>query len=68
MLDLDNTLIHSLKKEPTDGDPEAFFIKDAIGEDQIYVYKRPNVDQFLLDLSKIADVHIFTASQKDYAD
>ena len=66
VLDLDNTLIHSLKKEPVEGDPESFRISE--GTDILYVYKRPNVDLFLKEVSKIADVHIFTASQKSYAE
>ena len=32
------------------------------------MYKRPYVDLFLCEVSKIADVHMFTASIKDYAD
>lgn len=32
------------------------------------MYKRPCLDLFLFEVSKIADVHLFTASIKEYAD
>ena len=74
VLDLDNTLIHSRKKEPIAGDPQSFMIRDytnIINEgnyETIHVYKRPHLDYFLGELSKTADVHIFTASSRNYAE
>jgi TFIIF-interacting CTD phosphatase-like protein len=93
VLDLDNTLIHSVKKEPSNEDPtnSYFKIKDyskpiienskpensKIEEkssnlvrsyEPIYVFKRPFLDNFLSELTKIAEVHCFTASTRDYAE
>lgn len=63
VLDLDNTLIHSVQLSPLSTDFNYFKIKDGI-----YVYKRPHLDLFLTELLKVADVSLFTASKKDYAD
>ena len=35
---------------------------------KLYVFKRPHLEFFLQELYKFADVHIFTAGMKDYAD
>ena len=63
MLDLDNTLIHSVMKEPNEDDQTFFEIRD-----RIFVYKRPHLEYFLTELHKVADVHLYTASHSEYAD
>eukprot|EP00347_Sterkiella_histriomuscorum_P022420 403338554 len=63
VLDLDNTLIHSVNSVPTSSDQNYFAIRD-----NIYVYKRPHMEYFLAEIAKFADIYIFTASMKDYAD
>lgn len=63
VLDLDNTLIHSVGMPPMTHETNYFEIKD-----NIFVYKRPHLEHFLSELVKIAEVAVFTASTKDYAD
>lgn len=48
---------------PTSSDANYFAIKDGL-----YVYKRPHLEYFLSEISKFAEIMIFTASMKDYAD
>ena len=62
-LDLDNTLIFSTTTAP----PLSDFIIRACGED-IFVIKRPYLDHFLSEISKIADIYLFTSAEKEYAD
>lgn len=83
-LDLDNTLIfteisdihHSDddKEESAAGEEDVLLSyksksdKDGICN-KVVVYKRPHLDLFLQQVSRrYASVHIFTASQKEYAD
>ena len=66
VLDLDNTLIHSILTKPLQGDPQSFEIKN-IDDTIIYVYKRPYLDNFLRNLQLFSDVHLFTASNREYA-
>ncbi len=63
VLDLDNTLIHSVTTCPLTSEANYFRIRDGI-----FVYKRPHLEFFLSELVKIAEVSLFTASKKDYAD
>jgi len=60
ILDLDNTLIYSSQTK-NDLSLKYFKIKDY------YVYKRPNLEQFLYTLSEIADLYLYTSSNEDYA-
>lgn len=76
VLDLDETLIHSVFKPVDDADillqiPED--ITDHEGNtysimNDIYVFKRPGVDMFLKRLARYYELVIFTASIDKYAD
>jgi len=67
VLDLDETLVHSSFKpvEPCD-----FIIPVEIEDHvhQVYVCKRPHVDEFMKRVGEIYEVVIFTASLSKYAD
>mmetsp|Transcript_3045 Transcript_3045/g.4876 ORF Transcript_3045/g.4876 Transcript_3045/m.4876 type:complete len:239 (+) Transcript_3045:2136-2852(+) len=67
VLDLDETLVHSSFKPV----PNADFIIPVEIEDtvhQVYVLKRPGVDEFMKRMGPIFEVVIFTASLAKYAD
>ncbi|EGW30805.1 uncharacterized protein SPAPADRAFT_142199 [Spathaspora passalidarum NRRL Y-27907] len=72
ILDLDETLIHSLSK----GSPRSFtsshskMIEITLNNisSLYYVHKRPYCDYFLQEISKWFELQIFTASVKEYAD
>jgi CTD small phosphatase-like protein 2 len=61
VLDLDETLIYS-SPVPLPGLPT------LVEFDGLFVYKRPQVDDFLDAVAKLFDVFIFTSSEKPYAD
>ncbi|ORY00678.1 NIF-domain-containing protein [Basidiobolus meristosporus CBS 931.73] len=67
VLDLDETLVHS-SFQPVE--PVDFVIPVEIdGQMQnVYVLKRPGVDEFLTQVSKYYEVVVFTASLSKYAD
>eukprot|EP01104_Vermistella_antarctica_P005031 TRINITY_DN1543_c0_g2_i1.p2 TRINITY_DN1543_c0_g2~~TRINITY_DN1543_c0_g2_i1.p2 ORF type:complete len:258 (-),score=47.70 TRINITY_DN1543_c0_g2_i1:1254-2027(-) len=67
VLDLDETLVHSSFK-PVDC---ADFIVPVEIEDQVhqvYVLKRPGVDEFMKRMGELYEVVVFTASLSKYAD
>jgi RNA polymerase II subunit A small phosphatase-like protein len=67
VLDLDETLVHSSFKLIDQPD----YIVPVEIENQIhnvYVAKRPGVDEFLREVGKIYEVVVFTASLSKYAD
>jgi len=66
VLDLDETLVHSSFQPVAKYD---FLIPVEIDGTtyQVYVAKRPFVDQFLLEMGKIYELVIFTASMSKYA-
>lgn len=75
VLDLDETLIHSVFR-PVDNADMIIKIPDEITDHQgntysltndIYVFKRPGVDMFLKRLSRYYELVIFTASIDKYA-
>lgn len=75
VLDLDETLIHSVFK-PIEGADMILKIPDEIVDHEgnsysllndIYVFKRPGVDMFLKRLSRYYELVIFTASIDKYA-
>ena len=76
VLDLDETLIHSVFK-PIENSDMIIKIPDEITDNEgtkysmmndIYVFKRPGVDMFLKRLSRYYELVIFTASIDKYAD
>lgn len=74
VLDLDETLIHSLlRTQPRlafSGAPLPKVIEIQLNglASLYYVYKRPHCDYFLLEISKWYELQIFTASVREYAD
>ena len=75
ILDLDETLVHSCFK-PTINNinnnlprPDIFLkVKFHSKYHDVFVYKRPFVDEFLEKMSKYYNLIIFTASVREYAD
>lgn len=67
VLDLDETLVHSSFKPVPNAD---FVIPVEIDNQvhQVYVLKRPGVDQFLKSMAEKFELVIFTASLAKYAD
>ena len=67
VLDLDETLVHS-SFQPVEG--AAFVIPIVIEgtQHQVYVLKRPGVDEFMKCMAKDYEIVIFTASLALYAD
>ena len=73
ILDLDETLVHSsLKpiqyKDHTLQPDIVLKVKFHSNYYNVYVLKRPYVDEFLIAMSKIYNLIIFTASVQEYAD
>jgi carboxy-terminal domain RNA polymerase II polypeptide A small phosphatase len=67
VLDLDETLVHSsLREEPLAHMVIPVNIDNAIHD--VYVIKRPGVDEFLKRMGEIYEVFIYTASLSKYAD
>lgn len=75
VLDLDETLIHSVFK-PIEGSDMIIKIPDEVTDHEgnkyslmndIYVFKRPGVDMFLKRLARYYELVIFTASIDKYA-
>lgn len=75
VLDLDETLIHSVFK-PVEGADMVLKIPEQVSDrtgnyytvmNDIYVFKRPGVDMFLKRLSRYYELVIFTASIDKYA-
>lgn len=67
VLDLDETLVHSSFKPI----PNADFVIPVEIEDQVhqvYVLKRPGVDQFMKKMGEHYEIVVFTASLAKYAD
>ena len=67
VLDLDETLVHCTVEPITDYDLQ-FSVMFNNTFYQVYVRKRPYLDEFLTAVSQHFEVVIFTASQKIYAD
>lgn len=72
ILDLDETLIHSLSRGLPrtygGGNPHMIEIKLDNIATLYYVHKRPFCDFFLREIAKWYELQIFTASVKEYAD
>lgn len=69
VLDLDETLIHSslIPRRPCDFWIEVLQNKEINSREIFWVYKRPGLDRFLEEISKVYTVHVFTAGIKEYA-
>jgi len=67
VLDLDETLVHSSFKPISGAD---FVIPVEIDDQvhQVYVLKRPGVDQFMKRMGELYEIVVFTASLAKYAD
>jgi len=67
VLDLDETLVHSSFKPVNNAD---FIVPVEIEEQvhQVYVLKRPGVDQFMKKMGEVYEIVVFTASLAKYAD
>jgi len=67
VLDLDETLVHSSFKPVKNAD---FIVQVEIEKTihNVYVCKRPGVDEFLTEVGKHFEVVVFTASLSKYAD
>lgn len=67
ILDLDETLVHSSFK-PFYTKPDIYLKIQFRNEyHSVYVLKRPNVDNFLYQMSKLFNIIVFTASIPEYA-
>ncbi|KAJ3349211.1 hypothetical protein HDU83_000687 [Entophlyctis luteolus] len=67
VLDLDETLVHSSFKPVPDAD---YVIPILIEENyhNVYVLKRPHVDDFIKNMAEHFELAVFTASVSNYAD
>merc|ERR1712066_475464 len=67
VIDLDETLVHSSFKPISNAD---FIVPVEIDNviHQVYVLKRPYVDEFLLRMGELYECVLFTASLAKYAD
>lgn len=68
VLDLDETLVHSSFHVPLSHDLVVTLGLPDGTQQNIYVAKRPGVDEFLARVSQVFEVVIFTASLAHYAD
>ena len=67
VLDLDETLVHC-SSEPTPNYDITFTVEFNGASCQVYVKKRPHLDEFLEAVSRMFEVTVFTASQRVYAE
>lgn len=67
IIDLDETLVHSSFKQVSNADFIVPVEIDGIVH-QVYVLKRPHVDEFLRQMGKLYECILFTASLAKYAD
>jgi len=68
VLDLDETLVHSSFHVPESHDLVVTLGLPDGSQQNIYVAKRPGVDEFLARMSELFEIVIFTASLSHYAD
>jgi len=67
VLDLDETLVHSSFKPTVN--PDYIIPVEIDGHiHRVYVCKRPGVDEFLLEMGKLYEIVVYTASLSKYAD
>jgi len=65
VLDLDQTLVHA---QQAIDDADASFVVVSGDSSSLKVFKRPYLDKFLAEVSKHGEVHVYTASTRQYAD
>lgn len=67
VLDLDETLVHSSFQHVSNAD---YVIPVAMGDavHNVYVLKRPGVDEFIVEMAKYYELVVYTASLDRYAD
>lgn len=68
VLDLDETLVHSSMTPFPNGSHLTIEIKVAGNKYNVYVLKRPFLEEFLLEMSYLYEIIIFTASLAEYAE
>lgn len=61
VLDLDETLVHCAPFGKLDGQ------KESSGEEDMIVYSRPGLHEFLQEMSKYYEIVVFTAGGRAYA-
>eukprot|EP00898_Chlorokybus_atmophyticus_P007196 jgi/Chlat1/7478/Chrsp6S07478 len=67
VLDLDETLVHSSLDDPEEAD-FTFPVFFNNQEHNVYVRRRPGLDEFMQRVSQLFEVVVFTASQRMYAE
>ena len=68
VLDLDETLVHSSMTPFPNGSDLTIEIKVAGNKYNVYVLKRPFLEEFLKEMSYLYEIIIFTASLAEYAE
>ncbi len=67
VIDLDETLIHSTYAFDKWADIITHVVQDN-RKTTVYAFKRPGVDDFLINMAQYYDLVLFTAARADYAD
>ncbi|KAI9921769.1 hypothetical protein PsorP6_001882 [Peronosclerospora sorghi] len=67
VLDLDETLVHS-SFQPTSNPDIIIPVENEGTVHQVYVHKRPGVEEFLIEMAKYFEIVVYTASLSMYAD
>lgn len=67
VIDLDDTLVHVTQLPPSESKLKNYF-SIQLKKRQFYVQKRPYLEYFLDQMSRLYDIYIFTSSEKEYAD
>eukprot|EP00186_Timspurckia_oligopyrenoides_P002894 CAMPEP_0182447148 /NCGR_PEP_ID=MMETSP1172-20130603/12019_1 /TAXON_ID=708627 /ORGANISM="Timspurckia oligopyrenoides, Strain CCMP3278" /LENGTH=851 /DNA_ID=CAMNT_0024643465 /DNA_START=16 /DNA_END=2571 /DNA_ORIENTATION=+ len=67
VLDLDETLVHC-STEPLDRADISFIVCFRSTEYKVYARRRPHLERFLAEVSRVFEVVIFTASHRVYCD
>lgn len=66
VVDLDETLVHVTPIAPKDLDKSNYFTI-SVKKRKFYVQMRPNLNNFLEQISKFFNICVFTASEQNYA-
>lgn len=65
VLDLDETLIHSVFDKPPPGNPYFIIFPNSV---PIYVLMRPGLKIFIEKVAEMFDLYVFTAGERSYAE